>query len=214
MRTLEAGIRLREALVDEDDVLRVELTCVAEEAGLAAALLDVGGELVDLRIREERLHVWHQRHRVDEARVVEMRPLPVVRMPAGLLRKVGASALGSEQVGRLIAAPEVARLRHLRVEEVQRLSHVLRPRVAGMADVAAVLREEVATLDRNVGQRGPVGRRRRIERVNRKPHDDRNDDEERDQTAQPRHEGRDQHALSWVPDPAAWQLRRAVPVSA
>ena len=131
-------------------------------------------ELLDLLVGEQRLHRRHQRHRVDEARVVEVRALPVVRVPARLLREVGAGALGAEQVRRLVAAVEVARLRDLRVEEVERLAHVLRPRVAGVADVAAVRGEEVAALDGAGSESGAQSADgRRVEGVDRQPDDDR-----------------------------------------
>ena len=57
---LEAGVRLRKALVRRHNVLRVELARVAEQAGLPAAGLDEGDQLVDLPVREERLHRRHQ----------------------------------------------------------------------------------------------------------------------------------------------------------
>ena len=104
---------LGEALVRRDDVLRVQLTGVAQQARLAAPRLDVGDQLFDLRVGEERFHRRHQRERVDEARVVEVRALPVVGMPARLLRQIRAGALGAEQVRRLVAPVEVARLRDL-----------------------------------------------------------------------------------------------------
>jgi len=85
-RPLETGRGGLEALVREHDVLRVQLPGVAEKSGLPAAHLHVRDQLLDLLVGEERLHLRHQRERVDEARVVEVGPLPVVRMPAGLLR--------------------------------------------------------------------------------------------------------------------------------
>ena len=177
------------------DVLRVELARVPEQARLAAARLDVGDQLLDLLVGEERLHRRHQRERVHVARVVEVGALPVVRVPARLLREVGAGALRAEQVRGLVAAVEVAGLRDLRVEEVERVADVLRPRVARVADVAAVRGEQVPALDRLVGQRRPVRRRRRVERVDRQPDDDEDDGEERDQAAEPGDERRDQHPL-------------------
>ena len=97
---------------------------------------------------------------------------------------------------------EVARLRDLRVEEVERVADVLRPRVAGMADVAAVRGEQVAALDRGVGERRPVARRRRVEGVDRQPDDDEDDGEEGDQPADARDERRDQHPLRRVARPS------------
>src|SRR4029077_12192841 len=128
----------------------------------------------------------------DKPRVVEVRSLPVVRMPAGLLRQIRAGALGSEQVGRLVAPVEVAGLRNLRIEEVQSFAYILRTGVPRVADVAAVLGEEVATLDGAVGERRPVVRRRRIERVNRQPDDDEDDREEGEQSAEPSDERGDE----------------------
>src|SRR5207248_3153034 len=116
----------------------------------------------------------------------------------------------SQQVGRLVLSPEIARLRDLRVEEVQRLSHVLWTRVPGVTHVAAVLREEGTTLERDARQGRPVGRRRRVERVDREPDDDRDDDEERDHPSDPGHQRRDQHPLPRMPDPAARQGRRPI----
>src|SRR4029079_10791887 len=111
---------------------------------------DVGDQLFDLRVREERLHRRHQRERIDEARVVEGRALPVVRVPARLLRQVRSSPLRTEQIWGLVAAVVVARLRDLRIEKVEPFATVLWTHVPGVSDVAAVLREEVPALDGSV----------------------------------------------------------------
>ena len=203
VRSLEAGRRGLEALVRDHDVLRVELPGIPEQPGLTAAHLHERDQLLDLLVGEEGLHLRHQRERVDEPWVVEMRPLPVVRVPAGLLREVGTGALRAEQVRRLVAAPEVPRLGDLRVQEVQRVPYVLRPRVARVTDVAAVLGEEVAARDRLVREGRPVCGGRRVERVDRKPHDDRDDREEGDEPAQACDERGDQHALPRMASPAA-----------
>src|SRR6266540_3605684 len=89
VRSLESAVRLREALVYEHDVLGVQLARIAEQTRLAAPRLDVGNELLDLRVGEERLHRRHQRERVHVARVVEVSSLPVIWMPARFLREVG-----------------------------------------------------------------------------------------------------------------------------
>src|SRR5207247_9510733 len=75
-------------------------------------------------------------------------------------------------------------------------------RVAGVADVAAVLSEQLAAGERAVRERGPVVRRRRVERVDREPDDDRDDGEERKQGAETGDPRRDQHPLARVPRPA------------
>ena len=85
VHALEADRRRLEALVRDRDVLRVQLTCIAQQPGLAAAHLDEADQFLHLPVGEERLHRRHQRHRVDEAGVVEVRALPVVWVPAGLL---------------------------------------------------------------------------------------------------------------------------------
>ena len=126
MGTLEAAVRRGPPLNGEHDVLRIQLARVTQEARLAAAGLDEGGQLLHLLVGEERLHRRHERERVYEARVVEVGKLPVVGMPARLLREVGTRALGAQQVRRLVAAVEVARLGDLRVEEVERLADILR----------------------------------------------------------------------------------------
>ena len=97
----------------EHDVLRVQLTGVAQQAGLAAARLDERDECSTCVSEKSDFIGGISEQRVHVARVVEVRALPVVGMPARLLREVGAGALGAEQVRRLVAAVEVARLRDL-----------------------------------------------------------------------------------------------------
>src|SRR5205085_11536449 len=99
-------------------------------------------------------------------------------MPAGLLREVRPRPLRPEQVGRLVGAPEVARRGDLRIEEVEALAHVLRPRITRVADVAAVRGEDVAAVPGLARERRTITRGRRVEGVNRQPDDDRDDREE------------------------------------
>src|SRR5438132_10524066 len=131
-------------------------------------------------------------------------------MPPRLLGEIRARPFGPEQVRRLVASVEVARLRDLRVQEVEALPYVLRTRVAGMADVAPVLGAQIASLDGLVGERGAIERRGWVERMNRQPHDDEDDGEKRQQAAQPGDERRDEHLLAWVRRPAAGTLGAVV----